>query len=876
MALELFKPFIMAQLVERKEAQNIKAAKKMVDSMIPQVWDVLEQVIHEHPVLLNRAPTLHRLGIQAFEPVLVEGKAIQVHPLVCHAFNADFDGDQMAVHLPLSAEAQAEARILMLSSNNILSPAHGAPLAVPSQDMVLGAYYLTYGREGEELSKLDPAEIQPRPHVFRTAQEAELSYELGGVKLHDMAEYRPIGREGGHVLTTVGRIIYNDRIERALKDALGDSFDPANFPFVNQSMRKKDTVKLVDSLVQGYGASPVALVLDAFKDLGFRYSTLAGITISKNDVVIPPEKKEILGRFEGEVGEIQDQYDMGLITQEERHELVVEKWTEATDEVAGAMRENFDSLNPIMMMADSGARGSMSQIRQLAGMRGLMANPKGEIIERPIKANFMEGLSVLEYFISTHGARKGLADTALRTADSGYLTRRLVDVAQDVIIREADCGTQESIELAVRTQQGEPNDNLVGRYAADEIATKRNRVIVEKGALIDRAELVDIYESLDEDAWVTVRSVLKCEATTGVCQACYGRSMATGQTAQVGDAVGIIAAQSIGEPGTQLTMRTFHTGGVAGADITHGLPRVVELFEARKPKGLAQITEHSGVVHIEETDKALTVVVTDDAGEEHRHTFPRRTRLLVSEGEKVDAGRQLNEGSLYPHDLLKLRGRTETERYLVKEVQEVYKSQGVDINDKHIELIVRQMLKKVRVDQKGDTGYLPGQFVDRYDFARENERIKSGGGEAAQFEEIILGITKASLNTDSFLSAASFQETTKVLTDAALEGKKDTLNGLKENVIIGKLIPAATGLKRYRRIEIEPAEPLPRAVDDVGLLDQDEIAAELGLGDGDGLGGFGSAFDEDLASLEEIGAGGGDPGFAEELAELDVPDDDNK
>jgi DNA-directed RNA polymerase subunit beta' len=507
-------------------------------------------------------------------------------------------------------------------------------------------------------------------------------------------------------------------------------------------------------------------------------------------------------------------------------------------------------------------------------MRGLMANPKGEIIERPIKANFMEGLTVLEYFISTHGARKGLADTALRTADSGYLTRRLVDVAQDVIIREPDCGTAEFIELKVRNLQGEPNDNLVGRYAAQEIATKRGRVIVEQGGLIDRAEMADIYESLDEDAWVAVRSVLKCEAVTGVCQACYGRSMATGQTAQIGDAVGIIAAQSIGEPGTQLTMRTFHTGGVAGADITHGLPRVVELFEARKPKGLAQITEHAGVVHIEETDKALTVVVTDDAGEEHRHTFPRRTRLLVSEGEKVEAGRQLNEGSLYPHDLLKLRGRTETERYLVKEVQEVYKSQGVDINDKHIELIVRQMLKKVRVDQKGDTSYLPGQFVDRYEFARENDRIKQSGGETAQFEEIILGITKASLNTDSFLSAASFQETTKVLTDAALEGKKDTLNGLKENVIIGKLIPAATGLKRYRRIEIEPAEPLPRAVDEVGLLDQDEIAAELGLGDGDGLGGFGSAFDEDLASLEEIGAGGADPGFAEELAELDVPDDD--
>jgi DNA-directed RNA polymerase subunit beta' len=506
-------------------------------------------------------------------------------------------------------------------------------------------------------------------------------------------------------------------------------------------------------------------------------------------------------------------------------------------------------------------------------MRGLMANPKGEIIERPIRANFMEGLTVLEYFISTHGARKGLADTALRTADSGYLTRRLVDVAQDVIIREPDCGTKEYIDLKVRNEQGDPNDNLVGRIAAEEIATKRSRVIVEKGAEIDRAELADIYESLEEDAWVPVRSVLKCEAVTGVCQACYGRSLASGKTAQIGDAVGIIAAQSIGEPGTQLTMRTFHTGGVAGADITHGLPRVVELFEARKPKGLAQITEHDGIASIEETDKSLTVVVTDDTGEEHRHTFPRRTRLYVSEGEKVDAGRQLNEGSLYPHDLLKLRGRTETERYLVKEVQEVYKSQGVDINDKHIELIVRQMLKKVRVDQKGDTSYLPGQFVDRYDFARENARIKDDGGETAQFEEIILGITKASLNTDSFLSAASFQETTKVLTDAALEGKKDTLNGLKENVIIGKLIPAATGLKRYRRIEIEPSEPLPRAMDEVGLLDSDEIAAELGLGDGDGLGGFGSAFDEDLASLEEIGAGAGDTGFADELAELDVPEE---
>ncbi len=880
MALELFKPFIMARLVERKSAQNIKAAKKMVDSMIAEVWDVLEEVIHEHPVLLNRAPTLHRLGIQAFEPLLVEGKAIQVHPLVCHAFNADFDGDQMAVHLPLSAEAQAEARILMLSSNNILSPAHGAPLATPTQDMILGAYYLTYGPEAEELSKIDRATYEPRPHVFRTAQEAELSYEGNVVKLHDIAEFRPYGREGGHVLTTIGRIIYNDRIERALAEALGDEFDASKYVFVNQSMKKRDTTRLIDMLVQTYGATTISLVLDAFKDLGFKYATQAGITISKNDVVVPPSKQEILDRFDKLVGDITSQYEDGLITQEERHEAVVEQWNAATDEVAEAMIENFNKLNPIYMMADSGARGSFKQIRQLAGMRGLMANPKGEIIERPIKANFMEGLSVLEYFISTHGARKGLADTALRTADSGYLTRRLVDVAQDVIIREADCGTEDYIEMEVFKPGGDPNDGLVGRIAARDITTKRGRMLAEQGAEVGRAELAEIVSAFADDhekgheVTVPVRSVLKCEAPSGVCQACYGRAMATGALAQIGDAVGIVAAQSIGEPGTQLTMRTFHTGGVAGADITHGLPRVVELFEARRPKGLAKIAEQDGTVSLEETDKALTVVITDQAGDEHRHAFPRRTRLFVSDGEKIKAGKQLNEGSVYPHELLAIRGRTETEVYLVKEVQEVYKSQGVDINDKHIELIVRQMLKKVRVDQKGDTDYLPGQFVDRFEFAKANEAVTDAGGESAQFEDIILGITKASLNTDSFLSAASFQETTKVLTDAALEGKIDRLNGLKENVIIGKLIPAATGLKRYRRIEIEPSEPLPRAIDDVGLLDQDEIAAELGLA-GDGLGGgYGQEFDADLASLEKIGAGGTDPGFAEELAELELPDEE--
>jgi DNA-directed RNA polymerase subunit beta' len=887
MALELFKPFIMARLVERKSAQNIKAAKKMVDSMIGEVWDVLEEVIHEHPVLLNRAPTLHRLGIQAFEPLLVEGKAIQVHPLVCHAFNADFDGDQMAVHLPLSAEAQAEARILMLSSNNILSPAHGAPLATPTQDMILGAYYLTYGEEVDELGVKQellktnkwPAG-EPRPHVFRTAQEAELSYEAGVVTLHDIAEFRPMGREGGHILTTVGRIVYNDRIERALAEALGDEFDASKYVFVNQSMKKRDTTRLIDMLVQTYGATTISLVLDAFKDLGFKYSTQAGITISKNDVVVPPEKQSILDKYDKLVGDITGQYDDGLITQEERHEAVVEKWNAATDEVAEAMVENLDTLNPIFMMANSGARGSFKQIRQLAGMRGLMANPKGEIIERPIKANFMEGLSVLEYFISTHGARKGLADTALRTADSGYLTRRLVDVAQDVIIREPDCGTEDYIEMVVFKDGGDPNDDLVGRFAAKEIATKRGRALVEQGVEIGRPEFAEMVKAFQDDhdrgthITVPVRSVLKCQAISGVCQACYGRAMATGQLAQIGDAVGIIAAQSIGEPGTQLTMRTFHTGGVAGADITHGLPRIVELFEARKPKGLAQIAEQDGTVSIEESEKALTVVITDAAGEEHRHAFPRRTRLFVRAGEQIVAGKQLNEGSLYPHDLLKLRGRTETERYLVNEVQEVYKSQGVDINDKHIELIVRQMLKKVRVDQKGDTDYLPGQFVDRFEFARINADLETAGSETAQYEDIILGITKASLNTDSFLSAASFQETTKVLTDAALEGKIDRLNGLKENVIIGKLIPAATGLKRYRRIEIEPSEPLPRAIDEVGLLDQDEIAAELGLHGGDALGaGYGQEFDADLASLEKIGAGGSDPGFVEELAELEVPEE---
>jgi DNA-directed RNA polymerase subunit beta' len=877
MALELFKPFIMAKLVEHGSAQNIKAAKKMVDTMVPEVWDVLEDVISEHPVLLNRAPTLHRLGIQAFEPILVEGKAIQVHPLVCHAFNADFDGDQMAVHVPLSAEAQAEARILMLSSNNILSPANGDPLTTPTQEMVLGAYYLTYGPDAAELAKTQELltgdkwpKSKDRPRVFRTAQEAELLHESRIVNLHDLAEYRPAGTSGGHLLTTVGRIIYNDRIERSLADALGETFNPDDYEFINQSIRKRDTVVIIDSLVQTYGASAVSMVLDAFKDLGFRYATLAGITISKNDVVIPENKQEILSVYEDEVAEIQGQYDIGLITQQERHEAVVDKWTAATEAVAQAMEENFDELNPIFMMADSGARGSFKQIRQLAGMRGLMANPKGEIIERPIKANFMEGLTVLEYFISTHGARKGIADTALRTADSGYLTRRLVDVAQDVIIREPDCKTKESIDLKILDLQGDPNVNLIGRIAAEKIETKRGRVIAQKGAEIDRAELAELVESLDQmdSTQVAVRSTLKCRSEVGICQACYGRALATGQLAQIGDAVGIVAAQSIGEPGTQLTMRTFHTGGVAGADITHGLPRVVELFEARKPKGLAEMSQESGIVTTEDTEKNRVVTVTDDGGEEHAYLFPRRTRLLVENGQKIEKGAQLNEGSLYPHDLLALRSRTEAEQYFVDEVQKVYRSQGVDINDKHIELIVRQMMKKVRVDQRGDSGYLPGQLVDRHLFMDRNAEVKKKKGETAQYEEVILGITKASLNTDSFLSAASFQETTKVLTDAALEGKKDKLAGLKENVIIGKLIPAATGLKLYRRIEIEPTEPLPSA-EEIVMLDGEELAAELGLAEEFG-GEVGAGLEQDINELEQIGVGV-DDGFAEEIPDLELP-----
>ncbi|MHB8469780.1 MAG: DNA-directed RNA polymerase subunit beta', partial [Gaiellaceae bacterium] len=818
MALELFKPFIMSRLVERKIVQNIKAAKRHVDQMQGEVWDILEEVIQEHPVLLNRAPTLHRLGIQAFEPTLVEGKAIQVHPLVCHAFNADFDGDQMAVHVPLSAEAQAEARILMLSANNILSPASGRALATPTQDMVLGSYYLTYSHL--DMDELAAEDMEPRPKRFRTEEDVEFAIDAKQITLQQPIEYL---WEGELIVTSAGRVIFNAEVDRALREAVGElEGDYTTYhDFLNRTLSKKELGDFISILVDEYGAHAVASVLDTIKELGFKYATKAGVTISKNDVVIPPDKEKILAEYEERVAKVEQAYDDGLITEDERHESIVNIWTEATERVADAMTKNLNELNPIYMMANSGARGSFSQLRQLAGMRGLMANPKGEIIERPIKANFMEGLSVLEYFISTHGARKGLADTALRTADSGYLTRRLVDVSQDVIIRELDCKSKDFVELALFLPDG-LNKSVAARILAADIykplssGKPGKTLIAERGEEITVPRLREIAEELGEWAEeyvVPVRSVLKCKAETGVCQACYGTFLATGEMSEIGDAVGIIAAQSIGEPGTQLTMRTFHTGGVAGTDITHGLPRVVEIFEARNPKGAAQLAEVGGTVAIEETDRQVKLTILPASGneeDEKSYTVSRRTRLVVTHGEVVEAGDALHEGSIAPADLLRLKGYTATELYLVDQVQKVYKSQGVEIHDKHIELIVRQMLKKVRVDNNGGTDLLPGQLVDKLVLDRENARVKKERGkDQATWEPLILGITKASLATESFLSAASFQETTKVLTDAAIEGKVDRLLGLKENVIIGKLIPAATGLKRYRTIEIHPSDKVP-------------------------------------------------------------------
>ena len=856
MALELFKPFVMSRLVERKQVQNIKAAKKLVESEFTEVWDILEEVISEHPVLLNRAPTLHRLGIQAFEPKLIEGKAIQLHPLVCTAFNADFDGDQMAVHLPLSVEAQAEARILMLSSNNILSPAHGRPIAVPTQDMILGCYYLTYFEDPEDpkldLSKMDPfseedvRKLSLRARPFGDVAELEHAYAEKEIGIQDPILFR---WNGGRVLTTVGRAMFNCAVVDALKEYFGEKWEQAgpegtirrdDYEFQNKVFTKNEMTAFVSDLVEYYGAIAVANLLDVLKFLGFKYASIAGVTVSKNDIVVPPEKAQILAGYEAKVREIQDAYMYGNLSDTERRERVTDLWTEATEEVGIAMEKNFRRLNPVFMMANSGARGSFKQIRQLAGMRGLMASPKGDIIENPIKANFMEGLGVLEYFISTHGARKGLADTALRTADSGYLTRRLVDVAQEVVIREHDCGTFKSIDMMLR-KGDRPNELLLGRViATDVVDPQTGEIVYERGEMINKRMLNRILALYPvENLELRVRSVLGCQSRIGVCQLCYGRSLAANDLVAIGEAVGHIAAQSIGEPGTQLTMRTFHTGGVAGADITHGLPRVVELFEARKPKGQAKITQFPGVVSIEEGDKTRKILIQGEGGEEfHSYAISRRAELMVEDGQSVQAGDQLYKGSLNPHELLQYRGALETARYIVGEVQDVYHKQGVQIDDKHVELIVRQMTKKVLIDASGDTSFLPGRMVDRLIFDEENAMVVENGGEASTCEEMILGITKASLATESFLSAASFQETTKVLTDAALEGKVDELRGLKENVIIGKLIPAATGLRSYRNIELVtagiPAEMdvfgdiMPGRRDGVPLTPEEQWAALTG------------------------------------------------
>jgi DNA-directed RNA polymerase subunit beta' len=829
MALELFKPFVMKRLVDLGHAQNIKSAKRMVERARPVVWDVLEEVIKEHPVMLNRAPTLHRLGIQAFEPILVEGKAIQIHPLVCTAFNADFDGDQMAVHLPLSAEAQAEARILMLSANNILSPAHGRPIAIPTQDMVLGLYYLTLDRENSV----------GEGKVFSSASEAIMALDFNEVGLQAKIKVRLPGKNVGLLAasgdgesngsaplieTTVGRVIFNEAL-------------PADYPYVNSVLLKKQIAEIVDECVEIYDKADVARILDNFKALGFHWATRAGVTISVADVSTPPDKAEILEKYEKRADKIEDQHRRGIITADERRQELIEIWTQATDEVRAAMERTFTPLNPIFMMANSGARGNLMQIRQIAAMRGLVANPKGEIIPRPIKSNFREGLSVLEYFISTHGARKGLADTALRTADSGYLTRRLVDVAQDVIIREDDCGTDKGVPVPItsidaRSGARMPMTNLdtrvFGRAFAEDVfikdeAGKRKKVFKAGDIITDNetAQLVD-YE-VDQ---VVVRSVLTCDARYGVCALCYGRNLASGHLVEAGEAVGIIAAQSIGEPGTQLTMRTFHTGGVAGEDITHGLPRVVELFEARKPKGEAQIAELTGTVEVVEEDKSRQLKITSEDGkEEVAYKVPRRARLRIENGQAVEVGQQLTEGSVNPHEILRIQGPQAVQLHLVAEVQEVYRSQGVTIHDKHIELIVRQMLKRVNVLEPGDTEFLPGQLVERKAFEEVNRRVVGDGGDPASARPMLMGITKASLATDSWLSAASFQETTRVLTDAAISARSDPLLGLKENVIIGKLIPAGTGMARYRTIRVYPTE-VPERLYPVASIDESPLMEE--------------------------------------------------
>ena len=817
MALELFKPFVMKRLVETKAVVNIKAARKAVERAKPEVWDALEVVIKGHPVLLNRAPTLHRLGIQAFEPVLVEGRALKLHPLVCTAYNADFDGDQMAVHVPLSAEAQAEARFLMLAAGNLLKPSDGRPVCVPTQDMILGSYYLTLDKDGEK----------GEGKVFRDVDEAMMAYQTGYLTLHSKIKVRMTKefngvKETGLVDTTVGKIIFNNPIPQDL-GFVDRSLEENKFKLeIDFLVGKKQLGKIIDACIRVHGTQTTSVVLDHIKAQGYKYSTRGAITVAVCDAKIPPEKKAIISAAEEQVDGIRNEYMMGFLSNDERYQNVLKVWEKATDDVTAKLQDNLDRFNPIYMMADSGARGSMSQIRQLAGMRGLIANTSGKTIEIPIRANYREGLNIMEYFISSRGARKGLADTALRTADSGYLTRRLVDVSQDVIIREDDCHTDEGLEI-FDIKSGNNvieglRERLIGRYLVHDFCDENGNVLVSKDKMMGEEEADIIVNAGTEE--IEIRSILGCHCKHGVCRKCYGSNLANGQPVTVGEAVGIIAAQSIGEPGTQLTMRTFHTGGVASAeDITQGLPRVEELFEARKPKSLAIISEIDGEVRFEEIKKARHAVVYNKAtGEEKQYLIPFGFRVNVEEGQVIKAGDKITDGAIYPADILSILGPKAVQNYLISEVQSTYRLHGVDINDKHIEVIVRQMMKKVKIEDSGSTSFMAGQNYDRNEVLYENkmieERIKNGeeGLKPAKYTQLLLGITKAALATDSFLSAASFQETTRVLTDAAIKGKVDPLVGLKENVIIGKLIPAGTGMHRYNGVELEENYVQPQQV----------------------------------------------------------------
>ena len=827
MAVELFKPFVMKELVGRGIAHNIKNAKRMVERLHPEVWGILEDVIKDHPVMLNRAPTLHRLGIQAFEPVLVEGRAIKLHPLVCTAFNADFDGDQMAIHLPLSPEAQAEARYLMLSTNNLLKPQDGKPVTVPTQDMILGAYYLTMETEGE------PGE----GNYFCSPEEAVIAHENHDLGMHASiyVKMRKVDENGverfGKVKTTVGRIIYNKGIPQDLGFVDRTNPETEFEPEINFVVTKKNLGKIIANSINVHGLSETAELLDYIKSTGYKYSTVGAITVSVSDVKVPEEKKTIIEEAYKQVDNITKQYKRGLITNDERYNAVIKIWSKATDDVKIAMKNNFEKLNPVYMMSESGARGNLDQLKQIAGMRGLMASTTGKTVEIPITSCFREGLSPIEYFIAAHGARKGLSDTALRTADSGYLTRRLVDVSQNIIVREEDCGTKDGLEVSTIKDGNQVveklEERLVGRYSLNDIVNpETNELIVDTNTMINDKIAAEIVAAGIEK--VTVRSVIGCRTKHGVCAKCYGMGLATRQEVSIGEAVGIIAAQSIGEPGTQLTMRTIHSGGVAGvADITQGLPRVEELFEARKPKGLAIISEIDGTVRIKEEKNKKEVVIKGEH-EAKEYVIPFGSKLRVREGDEVLAGDPITEGSINPGEILAIKGPTGVFEYLTTEVQKVYRNQGVDINDKHIELIARQMLKKVRVEDNGDTNMFSGSLVDMYDFEDENNRVIAEGKTPATGKRVLLGITKASLATESFLSAASFQETTKVLTEAAIKGKTDELIGLKENVIIGKLIPAGTGMKIYQdtQIKTEQDDETTESNDDEMSQDVDTVNDE--------------------------------------------------